>query len=410
MIKQNIHSLSSECISWLRGIGYSEARIKDYIRLWNSGIMRFMKERSIPEFSIQVGEDFMNSPFPFNSPTYRRAVRRSVAVLSDFLAHGLVSRRIVNRVNHELSGEIGSTAEAFIESQAELRRSMLTLNEHRRILSYFIQHLSLESVQAVSGINEELVLSFLASAQNCKDKFLNTIRLFCRYLHNQKLVDRNIEYVIGRNATPRREKLPSIYTCDEVLEIEGVVDRSSPVGKRDYALLLLATRLGLRSSDIAGLVFSNLDWDKNLIHLSQYKTKREIELPLLPDVGEAIINYLQYARPLSLAPNVFLTACAPYSPINRLIINGAISRIIIASNVDISNRKFGPHAMRHTLATRLLENGTPLPVISEALGHTSSQTTMTYLRVDLNNLRHCALGVPIVAKDFYEQRGGIFYE
>jgi site-specific recombinase XerD len=410
MVKQNIQSLSSECVSWLRDTGYSEARIKDYIRLWNSGIMKFMKEHSIPDFSIQVGEDFMNSPFPFDSPTYRRAVRRSVAVLSDFLTNRRVSRRIVNRVNYELPGEIGRTAEAFIEWQGELRRSMLTLNEHRRILSYFIQHLSLKSVSALSGINEELVLSFLASSQNCRDKFLNTIRLFCRYLYNHKLVERNIEYVIGKNSAPQREKLPSIYTCDEVMKIEGAVDRSSPVGKRDYALLLLATRLGLRSSDIAGLVFSNLDWDKNLINLSQYKTKREIELPLLPDVGEAIINYLQNARPLSLAPNVFLTACAPYSPINRLIINGAISRIIIASNVDIRNRKFGPHAMRHTLATRLLENGTPLPIISEALGHTTSQTTMTYLRVDLNNLRHCALGVPIVTKDFYEQKGGIFYE
>lgn len=369
-----------------------------------------MKERSIAEFSIQVGEDFMNSPLPFNSPTYRRAFRRSVAVLSDFLLHGHVRRRIVNRVNYELSGEIGSTAESFIASQAELRRSILTLNEHRRVLSYFVQYLSLKSIQATSGITEELVLSFLGSVQNCKDKFLNTIRLFCRYLYKQKLVTRNIEYVIGRNSPLQREKIPSIYTPDEVREIEGVVDRSSPVGKRDYALLLLATRLGLRSSDIAGLVFSNLDWDKNLIRLNQFKTKREIELPLLPDIGEAIINYLQNSRPVSLAKNVFLSACAPFRPINRLIINGAISRIIIASKVDIGNRKFGPHALRHTLATRLLEKGTPLPVISEALGHTNSQTTMTYLRVDLNNLQHCSLEVPIVTKDFYEQRGGIFYE
>ncbi|MCG8322314.1 MAG: tyrosine-type recombinase/integrase [Cytophagales bacterium] len=188
------------------------------------------------------------------------------------------------------------------------------------------------------------------------------------------------------------------------------MDRSSPVGKRDYAMLLLATRLGFRSSDIAGLQFANLDWDNNLIGLTQYKTKREIELPLLSDVGEAIINYLQHARPASSEPNVFLSACAPYRPINRLIINGAISRIIIASKVDIRNRKFGPHAMRHTLATRLLSNGTPLPIISEVLGHEATQTTMKYLRVDLNNLQHCALGVPIVAKSFYEQRGGMFYE
>lgn len=352
----------------------------------------------------------MSSPFPFNSSTYRRAVRRSVAVLSDFLAHGKVSRRIVNRVNHELPGEIGDTAEAFIASQAELRRSMLTLNEHRRILSYFIQHLSLKSVHQVSGITEEHVLAFLSSMQNCKDKFLNTTRLFCRYLYTHKLVDRNIEYVIGRNRLPKREKLPSVYGPNEVRQIEGAVDQASPTGKRDYAILLLATRLGFRSSDIAGLQLANVDWDNNLIRLTQYKTKREIELPLLSDVGEAIINYLQHARPVSPEPNVFLSACAPYRPINRLIINGAISRIILASKVDIRNRKFGPHAMRHTLATQLLSNGTPLPIISEALGHVATQTTMKYLRVDLNNLQHCALEVPMVAKGFYIQKGGMFYE
>jgi len=411
MVQQdNISSLTKACIAWLRGDGYSEARIRDYLRLWETGIQKFMQEHSITVYSPQVGEKFNNSPLPFNSPTYRRAVRRSVAVLSDFLVHGRISRRIIHRVNHELPGEIGDAAKAFIASQVELRRSILTLNEHRRVLSYFIQHLSLKSVHQVCEINEEHVLAFLASAQNCRDKFLNTTRLFCRYLYACKLVDRDIEYVIGRNPLSKRERLPSVYDPDEVRQIEGAVDQSSPVGKRDYAMLLLATRLGFRSSDIAGLMFDNLDWDNNLIRLIQRKTKREVELPLLSDVGNAIINYLQYARPVSSEPNIFLSACAPYRPINRLIINGAISRIIKASKVDIGNRKFGPHAMRHSLATQLLGNGTPLPVISETLGHTATQTTMKYLRVDINNLQRCAVEVPLVNQGFYQQNGGMFYE
>lgn len=410
MTEQNIHSLIKACVAWLRDDGYSEVRIRDYQRFWETGIVKFMEEYSITVYSIDIGERFIDSPRPFDSATYRRAVRRSVAVLSDLLIHGRVSRRIVHRVNHELPGEIGDAAKAFIASQAELRRSVLTLNEHQRVLSYFIQHLSLKSIHQVSGINEEQVLAFLASSQNCKDKFLNTMRLFCRYLYARKLVGRNIEYVIGRNNLSSREKLPSVYDPDEVRQIESAVDPSSPVGKRDYAMLLLATRLGFRSSDIAGLQFANLDWDNNLIRLTQYKTKREVELPLLADIGDAIINYLQHARPVSPAPNVFLSACAPYRPVNRLIINGAISRIIKASKVDIGNRKFGPHAMRHTLATRLLGNGIPLPVISETLGHTNTQTTMKYLRVDINNLQRCALEVPMVRQSFYEQKGGMFYE
>jgi len=410
MVKQDINSLTKDCVAWLRENGYSEARIRDYFRLWDTGIGKYMRERSIAIYTTQVGVDFISLPLPFESATYRRAVCRSVAVLSDFLLHGKVSRRIVHRVNYELPGEIGDAAEAFIASQAELRRSMLTLNEHRRVLSYFIQHLLLKSVHHVSKINEQLVLAFIASAQNCKDKFLNTMRLFCRYLYVYKLVDSDIEYVIGRISLPKREKLPSVYTPTEIKQIEEAIDRSCPVGKRDYAMLLLSTRLGLRSSDIAGLQFTHLDWDTNVIRLTQYKTKREIELPLLTDVGDAIITYLKYGRPVSHTPNIFLSACAPYHPVNRLIINGAISRIIKASKVDIRNRKFGPHAMRHTLATQLLGNGIPLPVISETLGHTATQTTMKYLRVDLNSIQRCALEVPIVGQGFYEQKGGMFYE
>lgn len=410
MKEQDIHSLIKACIAWLRDDGYSEARIRDYLRLWECGIEKFMGERSITGYNTDVGEHFINSPLPFDSPTYRRAVRRSVAVLSDFLVHGRVSRRIVHMVNHELRGEIGDAAKAFIASQAELRRNVVTLSEHQRVLSYFIQHLSLKSIHHVSRINEEHVLAFLASSQNCKDKFLNTMRLFCRYLYACKLVDRDIEYVIGRSNLTKREKIPSVYDPAEVKQIEDAVSQSGPVGKRDYAMLLLATRLGFRSSDIAGLQFANLDWDNNLIRLIQHKTKREVELPLLADIGDAIINYLQHARPVSPVPNVFLSACAPYRPINRLIINGAISRIIKASKVDIGNRKFGPHAMRHTLASRLLGNGIPLPVISEALGHTNTQTTMKYLRIDINNLQRCTLGVPLVGQGFYEQKGGMFYE
>lgn len=410
MKEQDIKTLIKACIAWLRDDGYSEARIRDYLRLWEGGIEKFMEEHSITVYSTDIGERFIDSPLPFDSPTYRRAVRRSVAVLSDFLVNGRVNRRIVHRVNHALPGQIGDAAKAFIASQAELRRSVLTLNEHQRVLSYFIQHLSLKSIHHVSGINEEHVLAFLASSQNCKDKFLNTMRLFCRYLYACKLVDRDIEYVIGSSNLTKREKIPSVYDPAEIKQIEDAVSQSGPVGKRDYAMLLLATRLGFRSSDIAGLQFANLDWDNNLIRLIQYKTKREVELPLLANIGDAIINYLQHARPVSPVPNVFLSACAPYRPINRLIINGAISRIIKASKVDIGNRKFGPHAMRHTLASRLLGNGIPLPVISETLGHTNTQTTMKYLRIDINNLQRCALEVPLVGQGFYEQKGGMFYE
>src|SRR5665213_3167221 len=262
-LKRNIQSLIKACVACLRDDGYSETRISDYLRLWQNGIEKFMEQRSIVNYSADVGELFIITGIKEGCASYKRAIFRSVHVLSDFLSYGKIRKRIVPYVIHELTGEIGTIAKEFIASFAAMRRSKLTLSEHQRILSYFTKHLTLKAIFNVSDIGEEHVLSFLASSQNCKDKFLNTMRLFCRYLYEQKLIDRNIEYVIGRNNLPQREKLPSVYDAGEIKKIEDAVDQASAVGKRDYAMLLLASRLGLRSSDIAGLQFVNLDWDNN---------------------------------------------------------------------------------------------------------------------------------------------------
>jgi integrase len=220
----------------------------------------------------------------------------------------------------------------------------------------------------------------------------------------------NVEYVIGRNNYPVREKLPSVYEAEEIKQIEESVDRSNHSGKRNYAMLLLATRLGLRASDIVGLRFNNLDWEKNIIHFSQYKTDRTIELPLLTDVGEAMITYIKYGRPVSDSQQIFLSVISPYRPVTQLTVTCAVERIIRASKVNINNRHFGAHAMRHTLASRLLRNGIALPVISETLGHANTQTTMEYLRIDYSRIMNCTLEVTMVSDTFYNQKGGVFYE
>jgi integrase len=168
--------------------------------------------------------------------------------------------------------------------------------------------------------------------------------------------------------------------------------------------------LGLRASDIAGLRFSNLDWDKSVIRLQQYKTKREIELPLLAEVGEAIISYLKYGRQQTSVENVFLSARAPYRVMTGQAVCSAIRQAIDKSGVSICGRRHGAHSMRHSLAARLLENETPIVVITESPGHASSETTRAYLRIDIGGLQKCALEVPAVQTGFYNQKGGIFYE
>jgi integrase len=175
-------------------------------------------------------------------------------------------------------------------------------------------------------------------------------------------------------------------------------------------MLLLASRLGLRASDIANLQFSNIDWDKNEIKLTQYKTGHPITLPLLNHVGNAIIDYLKYGRFKSESQNIFISSRAPYIPANKSIVCSAIREVISKSRVKTDGRHHGPHSLRHSLASCLLKNETPIHVISEALGHTKTDTTLTYLRIDLTSLLKCAITVPPVLDEFYTQKGGVFYE
>jgi integrase len=236
------------------------------------------------------------------------------------------------------------------------------------------------------------------------------LRAFLKHLYNEGIADWRTATVLENLKTRPVEKLPSYYTPMEIVGVEETVDRKRAMGKRDYAMLLLATRLGLRSSDIRFLQFSNLDWDNNLIRLQQYKTKKTIELPLLTDVGEAIIDYLRHGRPKSDSKYVFLRAAAPYEPLTNGALYGRFNRYFGRTNLSLAKRRRGSHALRHSLATNMLKKGTPITVISDSLGHSDSATTMKYIHLNINGLLKCAHEVPPVDKNFYLQKGEGVYE
>jgi integrase len=172
----------------------------------------------------------------------------------------------------------------------------------------------------------------------------------------------------------------------------------------------LAARLGLRASDIANLKFENILWEQSSIHLTQFKTGKKIELPLLSEIGNSLIDYLKYSRPKSDNQFVFLCAHSPFNSINTSVITRIVQNTFVKTGINTKGRRHGPHALRHSLAGRLLEKQITLPVISEVLGHENTESTRFYLRIDLTSLRRCVLEVPTVSQDFYFQKGGYFYE
>ena len=179
------------------------------------------------------------------------------------------------------------------------------------------------------------------------------------------------------------------------------IDRTSSTGKRDYAILLIACRLGLRACDICKLQLNNFNWETKEIHLTQKKTQHTIILPLLNDIGWAVIDYIKNGRPKTDDPYLFVRVNPPYNALagSPAIENIFTSRIHDAGLRIPRGKKCGIHSLRHTLGSILLEKETPLPVISQILGHQSIRSTSTYLRLNMNGLAECPVNPDKVFDD-----------
>ena len=410
MEEVNILELTERCIKYFQRQCYTRNRITVYKSLWRNGIISYMSQKGIESYSPSVGAEFVSTcHFHGTIRPQEREKIRSIQVLDDMLKLGYIRKRCFTPVFHALDGEVGAEMEKLITHLTNLRRSMVTIKDYRLYLSEFLMHLNERNVKHVSAITEKDILTFVSSHPTNKVNIVSALRVLFRFWREEHIVDDRFEELFDTYKTHKPERIPSYFAANEVMRIEQSVSRNSANGKRNYAMLLLASRLGLRASDIANLQFSDIDWDKNMITLTMQKTKKVIELPLLADVGNAIIDYLRHGRPKSDSQNVFLSGNAPYVTATKNMVCAAINGIILRSGVDTSGKHHGPHSLRHSLASAMLNGGSMMPVISESLGHRSTQTTLAYLKIDIRSLQKCALPVPEIADCFYMQRGGAFY-
>ena len=169
---------------------------------------------------------------------------------------------------------------------------------------------------------------------------------------------------------------PPVWDKPTVERLLGSVDRSTRLGKRDYAMLLLAARYGLRSKDIRTLRLEDIHWREQRIVLVQSKTQQPLELPLLADVDDALSDYLRYGRPTCPAREIFLRHMRPIAPFgNRNNHWAVMARALRTAGITDSGPRRGFHRLRHSLATHLLRDGVALDIISDVLGHTSIDAT-----------------------------------
>ena len=397
----------------LKEARYTKSRIYTYNWLWKKGIVSYMNSKSMVDFDEKVGKECTLCFHDGGTVTfYHRDLIKSIDVLVNVFLNDNLGKRMRTPAQYPFRGEIGSAAQDYFESLKALGISeKKTIRSYKKMVSNFVEYLFENGVCSISGIIEEWSVKFIASRLYRQKEYVGTIRRFLNYLYKEDLITKNYSYVlrsIGNNI--KHIKTPSFYSPSEIRQLEESISRTSNVGKRDYAMVTICSRIGLRVSDVANLSFKDINWENNSISIIQYKTGNPLTLPLLSIVGNAIIDYLKNARPKSISSRIFLSCRPPYGEMNPGSVHSAIAVAFRKSGVDYGDRHHGGHALRFSLAQRMLDKSTPIPIISETLGHTELDTTRAYVRIDLLHMMGCVLDVPDTSDAFYTQRGGWFYD
>lgn len=330
-----------------------------------------------------------------------QAVRRPVVLLADALAGRLVEvDRSVIPAKDTCPTRFRPLRDDYLASCRGRGNAQATVITKDRAVSRFLGYLEEVGLDDVAVLDVRDVSGFFLRQRHLRRKTIAALRScladFLAFLATTGRIPRPLADRLPPVRHVRHESVPHLWTPDEIRRVLAVIDRLSATGKRDYAMILATARLGLRISDLRRLEVGDLDWRAKVITIVQHKTGRALSLPLLDDVGWAIIDYVRGGRPETDCPKVFVKHRHPFDAFGGASsVATRLSRHAARAGIEFPpGQVCGMHSLRGALAVAMIGNGAPIPVVSAVLGHASSDTTQAYyLRFDVERLRCCALDV-----------------
>lgn len=280
------------------------------------------------------------------------------------------------------------------------QKSDNTIYTRQGRIKVFLIYLSDNSCDSLNRMNNGIILDFMIYLNERyssygKTNILYTLRDFFKCPEIARQLNCDPWFYLSNLYTKRHERLPSAYCNEEIKKVLASVDRSTSMGKSDYAMMILACVYGLRAIDIRELLLTSVDWKEEKITLFQHKTGKYLSLPLIEPVAMALLDYLKNARPESEDPHVFIRQRKPHRPYGkRSHLSYRVAIYFKLANIVTDDKHHGFHCLRHSLATNLSENNVPVSTIADILGHTTVQSTKAYIWSDIKHLCCAALEVP----------------
>jgi integrase/recombinase XerD len=408
-MEADARAAADKVLTVLREAGRAEATVRRYQVVLDRFAV-FLAARGLDMPGEQVCVDFIANQTGVRLESLRQpvvtdrdvqAVRRPVVLMADALA-GLVINvdRSVVPAKDGCPARFRRIRDDYLASCRGHGNADATVVAKDKAVSRFLAYLEEVGVADLAALGVRDLSGFFVRQRGLRRKTVAAMRSsladFLAFLAAAGKTPQNLADRLPRQRHIRHESEPHLWTADEVRRVLAAIDRASATGKRDYAMILATARLGLRICDLRQLELGDLDWRAKQITIVQQKTGRPLSLPLLDDVGWAIIDYIKGGRPETGCSKVFVKHRHPFDTFGSASsIASRLSRHAARAGIEFgADEVCGMHSLRGALAVAMIGNGAPMPVVSAVLGHASSDTTAAYyLRFDVDRLRCCALDV-----------------
>jgi integrase len=408
MGEEDVGVAAGRVLAALREAGRSEGTIRRY-QVVLDRFTAFLDGRGLSAAGDQECVDFIAGQTGTRLGALRepvadrdvQAVRRPVVLMADALAgRAVVTGRPVIPVKDGCPAGFRPLRDEYVASCRARGNAEATLVAKGKAASRFLGYLDEAGAGDLAVLGVRDVSGFLLRQRGLRRKTVASLRsCLADFLAFLAATGRGPQGLAGRlppHRHLRHESEPHLWTAEEIRRVLAVIDRHSAIGKRDYAMILLTARLGLRISDLRQLDLGDLDWRAKTLTVIQHKTGRPLSLPLLDDAGWAVIDYVRHGRPETACAKVFIKHRHPFGAFGGS--SSVATRLsCYAARAGIgfpAGDTCGMHSLRGALAVAMIGGGTPVPVVSAVLGHASSDTTQAYyLRFDTERLRCCALDV-----------------
>jgi len=405
IMSQNINPLVSDLIEKAWECIVSLGRAKNTTYMYKcygiSPVMSYFSDRSVTIYTEDEGNNCIWHHFrlyqdgTINKTKYH-CIRKTIVIMTSIMNTG---DYVWSYEPSILTTTLPDTFSRVLEDYLEYKRAQgfraTTLRGLRPKIKHFllyVANLGIDDLQKLEIPDINGYIPILAgSYENIGDP-LSLLRPFGAYLSENSLCTLNLEALFTIKA-PYRKKIHSGFGRDEVAAILDMPDRATGLGKRDYAIIMLAVHTGLRGVDVLTLRFSDIDWQSREIRIVQSKTSKPVTLPVPVAVLNAIAEYILTGRPENTETDIiFLRSRAPHDPMKTWSAHSIIKHNAAKAGIvwQPDERK-GFHTIRRTLASRMLASDVPIDTIKEVLGHSSPDSTKPYISSGLSGLKKCPL-------------------